>query len=153
MNLGFSVTYNGRDCFPPRFARGCDLLVRNGQFFSFFIALQGSFLHRALYRSPIFYLLIPSRLLKNAHLLRCAHHALLRRTRKHAAVSASNHRLWRQRQKATWHFVPLNAPCRGIQATRSAGGCWLRMISRALHLSIFEQPAFIDFFNNLLDFF
>jgi len=24
------------------------------------------------------------------------------------------------------------------------------MISRALHLSIFEQPLFMDFFNNLL---
>jgi hypothetical protein len=27
------------------------------------------------------------------------------------------------------------------------------MISRALHPSIFEQPAFIDFFNNLLEHF
>jgi hypothetical protein len=27
------------------------------------------------------------------------------------------------------------------------------MISRALHLSIFEQPVWIDFFNNLLEHF
>jgi len=52
-----------------------------------------------------------SRLLKNAHLLRCAHHASLRRTKKYASFC---------------------------------------MISRALHLCIFEQPVFIDFINKLL---
>jgi hypothetical protein len=51
-----------------------------------------------------------SRLLKNAHLLRCAHHTSLRRTKKYASF---------------------------------------RMISRALHPSIFEQPVCFDFFNIL----
>ncbi len=55
--------------------------------------------------------LLFNRLLKNAHLLRCAHLASLRRTKQYASF---------------------------------------RMISRALHLSIFEQPVRNDFFNNLL---
>jgi hypothetical protein len=51
---------------------------------------------------------LKSRLLKNAHLLRCAYHSSLRRTKKYAS------------------FL---------------------MISRALHLRIFEQPVCEDFFN------
>jgi len=53
-----------------------------------------------------------SRLLKNTHLLRCAHPSSLRRTRKYAS------------------FL---------------------MISRALHLNIFDQPVINHFFNNLID--
>jgi hypothetical protein len=62
------------------------------------------------------------------------------------------------RQKATWHFVPLPSPFRGIQATRFAGGGWLLKIAckqvsetaRALHPSIFEQPVCNDFFKDML---
>jgi hypothetical protein len=50
---------------------------------------------------------LSSRLLKNAHLLRCAHHASLRRTQKYASF---------------------------------------HMVSRALHLSIFEQPVLCGLF-------
>ena len=63
-----------------------------------------------------------SRLLKNAHLLRCAHHASLRRTRKYASFRM--------------------IACKQVSET-----------TRALHLSIFEQPAFIDFFNSRLEHF
>ena len=90
--------------------------------------------------------------MKNAHLLRCAHHASLRRTKStphclpaHTPLGCVG------RQKATWHYVPLYAPFRGIQATRYACGCWLHMVSHALHLNIFEQPVCIDFFNILLE--
>jgi hypothetical protein len=51
------------------------------------------------------------RLLKNTHLLRCAHPSSLRRTVKYAS------------------FL---------------------VISRALHLNVFDQPVKIYFFNNLL---
>jgi hypothetical protein len=52
-----------------------------------------------------------SRLLKNTHLLRCAHPSSLRRTAKYAS------------------FL---------------------IISRALHLNVFDQPVKNHFFNNLL---
>jgi hypothetical protein len=39
------------------------------------------------------------------------------------------------------HFVFLSSPFRVIQAIRYADGCWLRMLSCAIHRSIFEQPV------------
>jgi hypothetical protein len=54
---------------------------------------------------------LPNRLLKNTHLLRCAHPSSLRRTIKYASF---------------------------------------RVILRALHLNVFDQPVKYDFFNNPL---
>ncbi len=87
-----------------------------------------------------------SRLLKNAHLSRWSGIALImlhcgvRKVRLIVCLKAEDNMALRA----------LVFPFRVIQAIRCAYGCWLLMISHALHLSIYEQPAFIDFFNNLL---
>jgi hypothetical protein len=100
--------------------------------------------------------------LKDAHLLRCAHLASLRRTKSTPRCLPETSAFGDAfRQKATWHFVPLPSPFRRIQATHCAGGCLIRMIAckqvsetaHALHLSFFEQPAYIDFFKALLELF
>ncbi len=74
--------------------------------------------------------LSPSRMLKNAYLLRFPHPSSLRRTSKYASGRLTT--------SSAWH--------ESLLIRRDAA---LR-ISGALHLGIFEHPAKIDFFSKLL---